>query len=62
MNVSFSVAMMLQAVNNMGPGIQSAQRMIKGLGQGFQDVARQSSRLNPVQGWEERINKVAEAA
>jgi TP901 family phage tail tape measure protein len=62
MNVSFSVAMMLQAVNNMGPGIQSAQRMINGLGQSIKDVARQSSNLNPVQGWENKINKVAEAA
>lgn len=62
LNVSFSVAMMLQAVNNMGPGVQSAQRMIKGLGQTFQDVARQSSRLNPVEGWESKINRAAEAA
>lgn len=62
MNVSFSVAMMLQSVNNMGPGIQSAQRMIKGLGQTFQEVARQSSRLNPVEGWESKINRAAEAA
>ncbi|MDF2568620.1 MAG: phage tail tape measure protein family [Sporomusa sp.] len=62
MNVSFSVAMMLQAVNNMGPGIQSAQKMINRLGQNIKDVARQSSNLNPVQGWENRINKVAEAA
>jgi TP901 family phage tail tape measure protein len=54
--------MMLQAVNNMGPGIQSAQRMIRGLGDSLKNVARQSSSLNPVQGWENRINKVAEAA
>ena len=62
MNVSFTVAMMLKSVNDMGPGIQSAQRMINGLGQNIKDVARQSSSLNPVQGWENKINKVAEAA
>lgn len=54
--------MMLQAVNNMGPGIQSAQRMIHGLGQTLQDVAKKSSALNPVDGWENRMNRAAEAA
>lgn len=54
--------MMLQAVNNMGPGIQSAQRMISGLGDSLKNVARQSSNLNPVQGWEDKFNRVAESA
>ena len=62
MNVSFSVAMVLNTVNNMGPGIRSAQNMMRSFGQAAQTVARQTSSLNPVQGWEEKIYRVAEAA
>lgn len=57
MDVSFSVSMMLQSVNNMAPGIQSAQRMLQGLGQTVRSVAAMGRGSSPVQGWDEKIRK-----
>ncbi len=57
MDVSFSVSMMLQSVNNMAPGIQSAQRLLQGLGQTVKGVAAMGKNSNPVQGWDDKIRK-----
>lgn len=62
MNISFEVMMMLKAVNQITGPVRDAMRTIQQLGQTAQNVAKQTSSLNPVQGWEEKINRVADAA
>lgn len=55
MGVNFKVAMILEAVNNMNPGIRRAMDSVNRLRNRITSTARETSRINPVRGWEDKI-------
>lgn len=59
MGINFKVAMVLEAVNRMDGGIRGAMNSANRLKRSFADVAKETSRLNPVSGWSAKIAAVS---
>ncbi|MDR1701266.1 MAG: phage tail tape measure protein, partial [Sporomusaceae bacterium] len=55
-STSFAVSMYLEAYNRMAPTIERAKQMLKSLGTTARQTTQQTSRLNPVNGWDKKID------
>lgn len=62
MGVNFKIAMALEAVNRMDGGIRGAINSVNKLKSTIIRNAKETSSVNPVTGWSEKINKVTNSA